>query len=185
MGFVMILMIMIVIAIAIFIMYAIHISKSDQHGKTLRIFSRIIKIGLIVVIITQAVLIIVTLFSVKQELIIGLNLVKLVLNLTFMILVYQRVVKLLDNLSNKNIFVKENSKYTKEVGLLCLYFALTETVIGLILGLIVLAGTGNFQISIATNNTTFIYIIIGLTLQVISKILKQSSDIYEENQLTI
>ncbi len=90
---------------------------------------------------------------------------------------------LLDNLNNNNIFLDINAKLSQEIGLYFLYLSVTEIVIGFILGFSLISSSGSFNI--ATNNTIFVYIIVGLVLQIISKILQKATEIYEENQLTI
>ena len=103
--------------------------------------------------------------------------------LSFFIVIYQIASKLLDNLENELIFDHENVYLTKQLGLQFLYLSITEIVIGMIYGLMIMSSIGSFNV--ATNNIIFVYVVIGLVLQVVSQILKKATEIAEENSLTI
>ncbi|MBN2540753.1 MAG: DUF2975 domain-containing protein [Bacilli bacterium] len=185
MPFLVALMVMIAVAIGIFVGYAIHISKKDNYESTLKILTVIVKVGMLVAILSQVVLTIISLIATTSDVIIVLAVLKQVITTTFLILIYNNVIKLMNNLAKKEIFITRNSYYVKGIGLLFLYLALTEIIVGLIVGVIMFRSYGNFTITFSSDSSVFVYIIVGLAMQIIAKILKMACKIYEENQLTI
>ncbi|KFZ27626.1 MAG: hypothetical protein KQ78_00165 [Candidatus Izimaplasma bacterium HR2] len=171
------------IVFTIFIIYIINIIKTGDWDTSLKILNIFVKYGLIIFILSQIILSIFSLFYIGDGLLIFVFVIKQLIVTTFFIFIYFKTMNLLDNLNNNNIFLDINAKLSQEIGLYFLYLSVTEIVIGFILGFSLISSSGSFNI--ATNNTIFVYIIVGLVLQIISKILQKATEIYEENQLTI
>ncbi len=177
------LIVLLTIAVVGLIIYLINVVKTDDYNRTIVILQFFVKWGLLVMISAQALLTVVSLFYIADSAMIILLCVKQIIITTFYVLIYIEVKDLLNNLVESKIFIDTNAKLTKQAGLLFLYLALTEMITGLLLGLLFMDATGNFNIT--TNNTIIIYIIIGLVLQIVSKILDKATTIYNEHQLTI
>ena len=141
------------------------------------------KWGLLLLIIAQAIITVISLFFIADSVIIILVTIKQFIITTFYILVYLEVRDLLQNLVENKIFIDENTNLTKQAGLLFMYLAVTEMISGFALGILFKDAIGSFNIT--TNNTIIIYVIIGLVLQIVSKILDKATTIYNEHQLTI
>jgi hypothetical protein len=166
-----------------FIGYLIMIIKKNDWDSSLNILNMFVKIGLILFISSQLIISFISLFYIDDSLLIFLVVFKQIITTTFFIFIYFKTVELLDNLNKGSIFANSNAILTREIGLYFLYLSMTEIIAGFILGIITFSSTGSFNI--ASNATIYIYIIVALVLQIISKILQKAIDIYEENQLTI
>lgn len=183
MQFLFYMLVIVAIAFTLFIIYIINIIKNGDWDTSLKILNIFVKFGLIVFILSQIILSIISLFYIGDGLLIFVYIIKQLITTAFFIFIYFKTVDLIGNLNENNIFSDVNGKLTQEIGLYFLYLSVTEIVVGFILGLMLLSSINSFNI--ATNNTIFVYVIIGLVLQIISKILQKATEIYEENQLTI
>ena len=166
-----------------FIFYIVKVIKEDNWDKSLKFLNIMVKFGLVTFIIVQIILTTIALFYINDGLLIFITVIKQIITTTFFIFIYIKTVSLLENLNNNKIFLKDNSILSKEIGLNFLYLSITEILVGFALGVMLYSSTGSFNI--ATNNTIFVYILIGLVLQIFSKILYKATEIHNENQLTI
>ena len=176
------LLLILLLAFGGFIIYLAYNIYHDNNN-VLPLLTGLVKVGLLIYIIASVIITIAVLFYINDELVITSMIIKQIIVTLYFIVIYKLSSKLLENLSSDVIFDDENVQLTKQLGLQFLYLSITEIVIGILFGIIVFSSVGTFNI--ATNNTIFVYVVIGLVLQIVALILKKATRIYEENKLTI
>jgi len=183
MGFILLLFILILALIIFSLAKLLMILKQNQFEQVIRYlntFSYVVFIGLFLLQLLAAVL---YLIEIKQSEIIFVMFVKLLIQLGFFIYIFIDLRKLIDNLSISKIFDHENMQLTNHMGSMFIYLSFTEILVaGLIAFVLFFQG---FTFTISTNPTIILYVFMGLTLMIVSKLFEKANDIYDENQLTI
>ena len=177
----------VIIAIAMIggIIYIVYLSKYKEEQIDATFLYNIIKFAFTFFFLIYLISIILSLIGINLSEAMLILFAKTMIYLVYFTYIFINTQKLLMNLKDDKIFVKENYFYTKKIGQIFLYLALTESLSGLFLDILDVLNGGNFAFNVTTNFTIFIFVIIGLVLFLISKILQKSIEIYQENELTI
>ena len=166
-----------------FLFYLIKSVKDDNYDNSLRFLNIMVKFGLIIYIGSSIIFTFIALFYIGDFVLITVTVIKQMITTIFFILIYKKTMNLLDNLNTSKIFLLDNAIFARDIGLYFLYLSVTEILAGFALGILFINEIDTFTLS--TNSTIFVYIIIGLVLQIFSKILIKAVQIHNENQLTI
>jgi hypothetical protein len=159
------------------------IIKHNQFEQSIKYLDKFSMIVFVLLFLMQIVGVILYLIEIKQSEIIFVMLVKLFIQIGFFIYIFMDLRKLIQNLSSSKIFDRENIELTNHMGVSFIYLTFTEIfVAGLIALILFFQG---FTFTISTNPTIILFVFIGLTLMIVSRLIEKANDIYEENQLTI
>lgn len=178
-------LLIITIATIVGVAYLYTISKSNDKKITANLLIKVVDITYVIFGLVYLLGIIVTVINTSLSEVVFILLVKTIINVIVFFFVYQNIRLLLKNLESNIIFTEQNFTLTKKIGELFLSLAFLEVIVGFIYDLLdVISGNG-YSFEVTTNFSIFIYVIIGLLLFLVSKILEKAIEIYKENQLTI
>lgn len=167
------------------IIYIVGLAKKDEEKIDATLLYKVISIAFGVFLFTYIISMGITLWSISMSEAMFMWFIKIVIYVVFFAYIFIEARKLLFNLKEDEIFIEDNHRFTKRLGVLFLYLALTETISGFFLDIIDVIGGGNMSFNVTTNFSIFIFVIIGLVLILVSKILKKAIEIYKENELTV
>ena len=177
----------VIIALAMIggIIYIVYLSKYKEEEIDAEFLYNVIKFAFGFFFLIYLISIIITLLGISLSEAMLILFAKTLIYLVYFTYIFINTKKLLFNLKADNIFLEENYHLTKRIGQIFLYLALTESLAGLFLDFLDVLNGGDFAFNVTTNFSIFIFVIVGLVLFLISKILQKSIEIYQENELTI
>ncbi len=167
------------------IIYITYQSRNNEDKIDASLLYNVIKIVFGVFLLVYIMSLGISLWGINMSEAMLILFTKMFIYIVFFLFIFLNTKDLLTNLKNDDIFIDENYILTKKIGELFLYLALTETLTGFLLDLIDVFGRNGFTFNVTTNFSIFIFVIIGLVLILVSKILQKAIAIYKENQLTI
>lgn len=175
----------VVISILVFfgLIYLAYNLANDGFDSPVSLLKNLVHFGIVFYLVLQVIFLIIAYNEMAGNGFVVVNITKTVISIVFFIYIYLAAKTLLENLESNTIFNKENVDSVKDMGLLFIYLSITEIAFGFLFGLLTYESSQHFVIE--SNNVLYVYIILGLVLNVVSLILKRAVEIYEENQLTI
>jgi hypothetical protein len=159
------------------------ILRHHQFEQTVKYLDKFSSITFIALFLMQILGVVLYLIEIRQSEIIFVMLIKLFIQIGFFIYIFMDLRKIVQNLSSSKIFDRENIELTNHMGVLFIYLTFTEILVAGLIGVIMFFQGLSFTIS--TNPTIILFVFIGLTLLIVSRLIEKANDIYEENQLTI
>lgn len=174
------------------VLWTLRTHRFDTLSKRLRGFTRVLLYGTVAAYFVAQVITIASYFAdapidlweTNRALLPGLLSLKLLVETVVYVSILIWADRLLKNLTQRIVFVRENALYTRQIGEAFLILFVFEVLGALALSAAMFFSSGG-TFELVTNETMFMQLIIGFVLLIVASLFEQSIQIYEENQLTI
>lgn len=185
MGFLLFILIFFVLLIITGIVYVLYKLKNNNYEDNISLLEKVFYVTSIIIGLTFIISTIISFIGVVYSEIFFVLFIKIIITFLFLIRLFINGKKLITNLKRNEIFVDSNVEYISKIGLSFIYLALLEMISGLVLQAFYFLAHINPNFTLMLNNELLIYLAVGLLMIVVSKILNQAINIYNEHQLTI